>query len=79
MFDSVWLDVRSSAGIQGDRLGEESQRRNWNDWRDHHDISTTAEAAIGTATVIRIMCVCGKRTSWRRDRSASKNFRCSKK
>ena len=42
MFDSVWRDVRRSAGIEGDCPGDESQWRNWNDWRDHHDMPTTA-------------------------------------
>jgi hypothetical protein len=42
MFDSAWRDVRRSAGIEGDRPGDEFQRRNWNGWRDHHDMPTTA-------------------------------------
>jgi hypothetical protein len=80
VFDSVWRDVRRSAGIEGDRPRDESQRRKGNAWRDHHDMPATAQAAIGTATVVRIMRgVCGKRTSWRRGRSTSKNFRCSEK
>jgi hypothetical protein len=29
--------------------------RNGNDWRDHHDMPTTAQAAIGRATIVRIM------------------------
>jgi hypothetical protein len=42
VFDSVWPDVRRWADIEGDRHGDESQRHNWNDWRDHHDMPATA-------------------------------------
>jgi hypothetical protein len=80
VFDSVWRDVRRSAGIESNRPGDEFQRRKGNAWRDHDDMPTTAQAAIGRAIVVRIMGgVCGKRTSWRRGRSTSKNFRCSEK
>jgi len=80
VFDSGWWDVRCLAVIKSDCLCYESERRQRDNRRNNHDMSTAAEAAIPSAAVVRILRGVGcEQACRRRDRVTRKDLGCSEK